>query len=493
MKLSRQAGSALLLASTAIATDPLTADRLEADIKTDELQRVLWNLNHIADRNGGNRAFGEPGYKASVDFVVERAQGRFHPEMNTFIQPFNHTYDKTLEIKVTGPDGEDVFVISPQYNPATPLPGGITANLINTPVNDEAGSMCAESDWDGIDATGKLALVKRGVCAVSDKLKFARAKGALGVILYNQAPGTNYATPTLGAENIGQLVPVGIVPLEAGEAWIARLGAGEDVVVSLLVDAIADTRETWNVISETKEGDPNSVIMLGAHLDSVQQGPGVNDDGSGTAALLELMGAVKNYKGFKNKIRFAWWGAEESGLVGSLYYTSQLSSAEADKIKYYFNYDMIGSIEPIYAVGSDENSGVGPQLLEEYLVAQGKTVERGGFEDGNSDYVGFVELGIPTAMLFTGAGEPWDPCYHQACDTLDNINWDALTVNTKAAARALARFANDLSGVPARATTSPNLRGRAKITQEFRRWKRVAEEGASHGKMCSHKEKKVVV
>lgn len=493
MKFSQQVAAAALFASGAVATAPLTADKVEADIKIDELQRVLWNLNHIADTHGGNRAFGEPGYKASVDFVVERARGRFWPEMDTFVQPFNHTYDKTLKISVTGPDGEDVFVISPQYNPATPLPGGITASLINTPVNDTTGSMCLEEQWAGIDATGKLALVKRGVCAVSDKLKFAKAKGALGVILYNQAPGTNYATPTLGAENIGKIIPVGIVPLEAGEAWIARLAAGENLVVKLLVDAISETRETWNVISETKEGDPNNVIMLGAHLDSVQQGPGVNDDGSGTAALLEIMGSVKNYKGFPHKIRFAWWGAEESGLVGSLYYTSQLPAAEANKIKYYFNYDMIGSIRPVFEVESYENSGIGPQLLEEYLVSKGKTVQRGGFEDGNSDYVGFVELGIPTAALFTGAGEPWDPCYHQACDTTDNIDYDALTVNTKAAAHALVKLAHSLEGVPPRASTTPNLRGRSKIVNQFRRWKRLAEEGHGHGKLCSHKEKKTNV
>jgi hypothetical protein len=100
--------------------------------------------------------------------------------MDTYVQPFNHTYEKTRKIAVTGPEGEDVFVISPQYNSATPLPGGITAGLIDTPVNDETGSMCLEEQWEGIDATGKLALVKRGVCAVSDKLKFAKAHGALG-------------------------------------------------------------------------------------------------------------------------------------------------------------------------------------------------------------------------------------------------------------------------------------------------------------------------
>ena len=149
-------------------------------LKPHRLQNILWNLNRIAHDNGGNRAFGEPGYKASVDFVLERAQKRFHDQFDTFVQPFNHTYDKTLQIKVTGPEGENVFVISPLYNPATPLPAGITAGLIDTPVDDEQGSMCLEEHWEGIDATGKLALVKRGVCGVADKLKLAKEHGALG-------------------------------------------------------------------------------------------------------------------------------------------------------------------------------------------------------------------------------------------------------------------------------------------------------------------------
>ncbi len=96
------------------------------------------------------------------------------------MQPFNHTYEKTRQIKVTGPAGEDVVVVSPQYNPATPLPGGITAALVDTPVDDERGSGCFADQWEGVDATGKLALVKRGSCAVADKLKLAKAHGALG-------------------------------------------------------------------------------------------------------------------------------------------------------------------------------------------------------------------------------------------------------------------------------------------------------------------------
>lgn len=311
-----------------------------------------------------------------MDFVLERAQKRFAKEMDTWVQPFTHTFEQTRDIWVRGPAGEDVYVITLLYNHPTPVPGGITAPLIDTPVDDERGSGCFEDQWTGIDATGKIALVKRGICAISDKLKLAKAHGAVAAILYNQTPGTDYGSATLSASNIGLLVPSGIIPLEVGTAWKARLAA-ETLTVTLLVDSIFEERESWNVISETKEGSPDSVVMLGAHLDSVQAGPGINDDGSGSTALLEIMGSLKKYKGFPNKVRFAWWGAEENGLVGSLYYTSKLSEAEADKIKYYFNYDMIGSPAPFYHVYKANDSGIGAETLLDYVNKQGKPAEYG--------------------------------------------------------------------------------------------------------------------
>ncbi|KAF3909581.1 hypothetical protein AA313_de0205689 [Arthrobotrys entomopaga] len=356
------------------------------------------------------------------------------------------------------------------------------------------GSGCLPEHWTGIDASGKLALVKRGVCAIADKLKLARKAGAVGVILYNQTPGTDYGSATLSADNIGQLVPVGLIPLEVANSWIPRLTAGETLTAFLLVDSIFETRESWNLIAETKEGDPNNVVMLGAHLDSVQAGPGVNDDGSGSSALLEIMGSFKKYKGFKNKVRFLFAGAEESGLVGSLYYTKNLSEDEADKIRFYFNYDMIGSPAPFYRVYQGQNPGDvhGASALLEYLTGKGKPAEIAGFGT-SSDYVGFLNLGIPSSGLFTGAGAPQDPCYHLKCDTLENIDWEALTANAKAAARAAAILALSLDGVPLRNKTmsTPNLRGRANLLGQFEKWARV-EKAAEDSHSCSH-HKMVVV
>ncbi|KAH8176693.1 peptidase family m28 domain-containing protein [Sarocladium implicatum] len=469
-----------LAVSGAFATDKLTPDAVEADIREDQLQNVLWNFNKIARDNGGNRAFGLPGYNASLDFVLERAVTRFGKHMDTYVQGFTWLFEQTREISVTGPDGEDVRVVSLLYNDPTPLPGGVTGELVDTPVDDERGSACFEDQWDGIDAEGKIVLIKRGLCAIAEKLILAKDHGAIGVILYHNIPGNDLTAATLSAENVGRKAPVGLVTYEVGTAWKERLAAGETLEVNLLVDSIFEDRPTWNIISETKEGDPNNVIMLGAHLDSVQAGAGINDDGSGSAALLELMGSFKKYKGFKNKVRFAWWGAEEVGLAGSLYYGSQLSEKEADAIRIYYNYDMIGSKEPQYGIYADTETHelVGAPLVD-YLKENGADAFYGSFGT-SSDYVAFLELGIPSSGIFTGAGAPWDVCYHLECDDLDNVNYEALTLNAKAAGRAAAHFANDLSGVPLREKTSSNPQSKRGAARNLQKWSRAGRMADKH-------------
>lgn len=158
--------------------------------------------------------------------------------------------------------------------------------------------------------------------------------------------------------------------------WKEKIDSGETFEVNLTIDVLTEERETWQIVSETKGGDPDNVILLGAHLDSVQVGAGVNDNGSGVAALLEIARSFKKYS-LKNKVRFAWWAAEESGMVGSAYYASQLSEEEANKIRFYFNYDMIASPgEPLYEVYADSDSDrAGAKFLHNYLVDQGYPAE----------------------------------------------------------------------------------------------------------------------
>ncbi|WP_067475148.1 M28 family metallopeptidase [Actinomadura hibisca] len=218
----------------------------------------------------------------------------------------------------------------------------------------------------------------------------------------------------------------------------------------------------YNLIADWPGGDANQVLMTGAHLDSVTAGPGINDNGSGSAAILETALAVSR-AGLQpaKHLRFAWWGAEELGLLGSNYYTANLPSAERSKIKGYLNFDMVGSPNPGYfAYDGDGSSGSGgpagsaeiESTLRAYFSSIGVTVQDTAF-DGRSDYGGFIRYGIPAGGMFTGAegrkttaqaqlwggtaGTAFDRCYHASCDTTSNINDTALDRNSDAIAYAV--------------------------------------------------------
>jgi aminopeptidase S len=218
----------------------------------------------------------------------------------------------------------------------------------------------------------------------------------------------------------------------------------------------------WNVIADRPGGDPNQILMTGAHLDSVTAGPGINDNGSGSASVLAVAQAVAS-TGFSpsKHLRFAWWGAEELGLRGSQFYVNNLPTAERAKIKGYLNFDMVGSPNPGYfAYDGDGSSGSGgpagsaeiEQTLRAYFATIGVTVQDTAF-DGRSDYGPFIRAGIPAGGLFTGAegrktsqqarlwggqaGVAFDRCYHSSCDTASNIDDTALDRNADAIAHAV--------------------------------------------------------
>jgi Zn-dependent M28 family amino/carboxypeptidase len=288
----------------------------------------------------------------------------------------------------------------------------------------------------------------------------------------------------------GLTIPVVFASQVAGTDLAATPGA----TVRVKVDFTAEERTSWNVIAQTAEGRTDNVVMAGAHLDGVQDGAGINDNGSGSAALLETAIQMRKVKP-NNAVRFAWWGGEEEGLLGSDYYVSQLSDQEVEDISLYLNFDMIAS--PNYTTGiyDGDNSG---GTAEEGFIPEGSAQIEDVFEafydsrglpyvdtdfSGRSDYGPFIAVGIPAGGLFTGAevpkteeeaaifggvaGAQLDPCYHAACDNLrgdghdetlfaqlaenyelvGNINVDALDQNSDALATAIITFAYDTSTV----------------------------------------------
>ncbi|MCZ7458650.1 M28 family metallopeptidase [Streptomyces sp. WMMC940] len=208
----------------------------------------------------------------------------------------------------------------------------------------------------------------------------------------------------------------------------------------------------YNLIADWPGGDPNQVLMAGAHLDSVSSGPGMNDNGSGSAGVLETALAVSRAQLQPAKhLRFAWWGAEELGLVGSRYYVNNLPSAERSKISGYLNFDMIGSPNPGYFVYDDDPTI--EQTFKDFYAGLGVPTEIETEGDGRSDHASFKNVGIAVGGLFTGAsrtkssaqaqkwggtaGQAFDRCYHSSCDTTSNINDTALDRNSDAIAHAV--------------------------------------------------------
>lgn len=221
--------------------------------------------------------------------------------------------------------------------------------------------------------------------------------------------------------------------------------------------------------------------MLGAHTDSVYDGPGINDDGSGTIGILETAIQLTKYS-TTNAVRFAWWAAEEEGLLGSYHYVETLngSANEFAKIRLFLDFDMIASPNFYYAIYDGDGSSfnlTGPpgsaaieHWFQDWLTSQGVEYTATAF-DGRSDYAGFQENGIACGGLFTGAeeikseadAETWggeagiayDPNYHSAGDNYTNLNFEAFEVMTQALAASVAHFATDLESIP----TQESVRG----------------------------------
>jgi hypothetical protein len=240
------------------------------------------------------------------------------------------------------------------------------------------------------------------------------------------------------------------------------VAAGYDVTVQVFPFGGGST---FNVIAEIPSGQPYNVIIVGAQLDSVVAGPGIQNNGSGSAAILEVAEKMAKVKP-RNTVRFAWWGAEESGLMGSSFYVNSLSPEEQGEIALYLNFDMIGSPNFVRFIYDGDGSSFGlcgppgsdsiEAFFAGFYAGLGLPYEVTTF-DGSSAYQAFIDAGIPVGGLFTGsdgiktqeqaaiyggtAGDQYDPCYNLACDTYDNISLEVLDQNADAVAAATLHYA----------------------------------------------------
>ena len=432
-------------------------------------------FQEIADANGGTRVSGSPGYDQSVEYVVDRLTAA---GWQTTVQPFQFQTFISLAPPV-------LVRVSPQ--PMTPIPttifsysgsGDVTA-AVSRPADAGSGNEgCDAGDFAGFPA-GNIALVQRGGCTFAIKATNAAAAGAVAVVIWNNQAGE--INGTLGNDFTLDL-PVVATTQEIGQQLVATPG----LVLTVQTETLRGIATTYNVLAELPGKNRGNVVMAGAHLDSVNAGPGINDNGSGSAALIEVAENLSKVRP-QNTVRFAWWGAEESNLVGSTYYVNNLAQSELDKIALYLNFDMIGSPNHVFFIyDGDDSDGVGAgpgpagsaqieETFEAFFESRGEPYKGTDFS-GRSDYGPFIASGIPAGGLFTGAegiktaeeasiwggtaGQQYDPCYHQACDTYANNNDHALAVNSDAVAYAALSYAMStelVNGTKSKGNFRPDL------------------------------------
>ena len=447
-----------------VTPDNPQAKKFVRGVSVPEITQHQVALQRIASLNGNTREVFSPGYQESLDYVVSTLEDAgYRPQVNQFNYPVwsesqppvLNQVSPTPKTYVPG-DAEDSDQPTADFITMANSP---TVELTNAPVFPVGGivdpptggsdSGCEAADYTGV--SGKVALVQRGTCAFVTKWSLAQAAGATGVIIYNEGNTPARQNPIFvdNQPDPPATIAAVISSYTLGNELLQAYKQGQNPTVDFKVYGTFTDRFLPQVIAETRGGDPDHVVVVGAHLDSVEAGPGINDDGSGTATLLaqaeEL--ASGHYK-LRNKIRFAWWGAEENGLVGSTYYAHNLSQAEVDKIDVMLDYDMLASPNYVrFVYDGDGNaapdnpagpagSGKVEQVFDDWFSAQGLESARVPF-DGRSDYVGFTDRGIPAGGVFAGAegvktaaeaavyggaaGSWYDPCYHQLCDDLITV------------------------------------------------------------------------
>jgi len=429
-------------------------------VPIDSIIHYETQLQNIATANGNNRASDSDGYQKSLDYIVSVLYSSgYEPKLQSFaypsfviigeprfsqLEPVQNEFEYEKDFRVAIGSGS----------------GDLNARVFKVPQEG-----CSASDYSNFPV-GAVALIIRGTCTFVDKVKLAATAQASGIIIYNNMENGG-GLFSLNVQDAAVKIPVLSITFYLGNA-LTEQGS---VRVAIKLETRIDRAVTTNIIADTPVGDPNSIIVVGSHLDSVTAGPGINDNGSGSSTNLELALQVSRcYDQLRHKIRFCWWGAEELGLLGSRFYVKELEKTpeELKKIILNLNFDMLGSPNYIYAIYDGRNAA--PPIREKCALIQA------AFEDhltnkptpvpfvstpfnGRSDYGPFIEVGIPAGGLFTGAegiktvqearifggiaNAAYDVCYHQACDTTNNINKPALGVMSDAAYGVMVKLAND--------------------------------------------------
>ncbi|CAD6451597.1 85665156-610e-47fd-9b50-b442a25ea05c [Sclerotinia trifoliorum] len=465
----KEQGSQSLIGTKTGTKSLINSSSLQNDIKTENLLKRAHQLYKIAEEgiheyNHPTRVIGSQGHTSTIDYIYSSiaSLGDYYDISN---QTFPAVMGNVFEYRLVLGDVVPETAIPMSLTPPTYKKDAVLGPLVLVE-NDG----CKIEDYPA-DVKGSIALIRRGNCGFGDKSANAGKSGAIAAVIYNNAHGA--LGGTLGAPDKNHVATFGISGDEAAP-HIKKLQNGKHVDGSAYIDAVVQAIETTNIVAQTKGGDQSNCVMLGGHSDSVAEGPGINDDGSGSLSLLEVATQLVNYE-VNNCVRFAWWAGEEEGLLGSDYYVSQLSDEENLKIRLFMDYDMMASPNYAYQVynATDATNPSGSEALRnlytEWYEAHDLNYTYIPF-DGRSDYDAFIKNGIPGGGIATGAegvktaeeaemfggkaGDWFDPCYHQLCDDIENLALDAWLINTQLIAHSVATYAISFDGFPKRTLES---------------------------------------
>jgi Zn-dependent M28 family amino/carboxypeptidase len=458
-------GLAAASIGVAAPADAAQHPRLDRLVKLKEIRAHQQDLQTIATYNGGTRAAGEPGSEVSTRYIVKQlTKAGYQPT----VQDFTFDYYKQKTPAVFDRPGGPAYTYGTDFD-TLDYSGSGDVTAVATAVDPEGagvGSGCEAADFTGF-TKGNIALVKRGGCTFAEKAAAAQTAGAAAIAIYNDGATPDRTGAVAGTAGRPFQIPIIGPSFQLGTDLVKAATSGS-LTLHIKTSTINERRTTHNVIADTKRGRADNVVVLGAHLDSVTTGPGINDNGSGAATILTIAQHIDELGGdLKNKVRFAFWGAEEEGLLGSTYYVTHLSAEQKATIALNLNFDMLGSPNGrrgVYDGDDSQGTGTNPpagsgaieKVLLDYYAGRGLQTSQSEF-DGRSDYGPFIDNGIPAGGLDSGAeklktaeeaeiyggeaGKPYDGCYHQACDTFANNNNTILDQLADGAAHATQVFA----------------------------------------------------
>jgi hypothetical protein len=447
------------------APAPVSARELSDKVTVDGIYGHLQKLADIATANGNSRADGTPGFDASVDYVagVLRDKG-FDVQMPEFDRlAMSSPGRPTLVVagRNLPVDQASLLVTTPQ--------GGLSAVTLRP----QKPSGCSAGDYGSVDVRGALVVVDDEGCSVVAKQNAAVGKGAVGVLVVSE-PGSNGSPAGLFTPGYYQQLtaPVAVIDSDA-DAQLRRTSAP----VRLVLDAKTAVVRSRSVVAQTKTGDPHNVVVAGAHLDSAANSPGLNDDGSGVAAVLETAVQLGSSPSVTNAVRFAFWGAQQAGLQGSTKYVAGLGRGGLDDVALYLDFDLLGSTNAGYFTYDGDQSGQpNPDVPADRVPVGSAGIERtlagylnlAGARPADlplglaSDYSAFLRAGVPIGGITAGgsqrktatqarlwggkAGVAFDPNYQRPADTIANVDRATMAITGPAVAFAVGTYAQSTQG-----------------------------------------------